>query len=305
VAIGRFAPSPTGDLHVGNLRTALVAWLCARSTGSRFVLRFEDLDRVTSRAEFQRSQANDLAAIGIDWDDEPLVQSDRFDAHHDAIDRLRVTGQTFECFCTRREVADAVHAPNGPDQAGRYPGTCRELTEVQRAQHQKAGRRPALRLHGDDTPRLVHDRFAGDSWHVVDDVVLRRNDGVPAYNLAVVIDDAFQGIEEVGRADDLLSSAAPQIRIAELLGLPPVSYVHIPLVMNGDGNRLAKRDGAVTLADLASLGHEPPAVLRVLITSLGLDPSGAHAASDLLGSFSVEAIPSGPWVWDPSTLHDN
>ena len=123
---GRFAPSPTGDLHVGNLRTALIAWLCARSSNSRFVLRFEDLDRVTSRDEFRDRQARDLAAIGIDWDEAPLVQSDRFDAHHQAITTLVRSGHTFECFCTRREIAESAQAPNGLDPTARpYPGMCR------------------------------------------------------------------------------------------------------------------------------------------------------------------------------------
>jgi glutamyl-tRNA synthetase len=284
---GRFAPSPTGDLHVGNLRTALIAWLCARSTNSRFVLRFEDLDRVTSRPEFHESQARDLAGIGIDWDGEPLVQSTRFDAHHDAIAMLERGGHTFECFCTRREMAEAAQAPNGLDASTRvYPGTCRELTNHQRAEHLAAGRRPALRLRGGQVTRIVNDRFLGASVHFVDDVVLRRNDGVPAYNLAVVVDDAYQGVEEVVRADDLLPSTVGQMRIAELLGLPAVSYVHIPLATNQRGERLAKRDGAVTLTDLAERGVSAADVRTVLESSL----LPANAEGFLLGD-----VPRAPW----------
>ncbi len=287
---GRFAPSPTGDLHVGNLRTALIAWLNARSTGSRFVLRFEDLDRVTSRPEFRDLQARDLAAIGIDWDGAPLVQSDRFDAHHEAIATLVRGGHTFECFCTRREIAEAAQAPNGIDATSRlYPGTCRTLTSRQRAEYLDGGRSPALRLIGSGEVRTVNDRLGGPSPHLVDDVVLRRNDGVPAYNLAVVVDDAFQGVEEVVRADDLLASTAPQMVIAELLGLHPCSYVHVPLVVNDQGVRLAKRDGAVTLAQLKLAGTSADAVQSLLNQSLG--PASAS------GTFDITAIPRGPWTF--------
>jgi glutamyl-tRNA synthetase len=296
VPAGRFAPSPTGDLHVGNLRTALIAWLCARSTNSRFVLRFEDLDRVTSRPEFRENQARDLAAIGIDWDGEPLVQSTRFDAHHDAISMLVHKGHTFECFCTRREIAEAAQAPNGLDASARtYPGTCRSLTRHQRAEHLAAGRRPALRLRGDQAARTVHDRLLGTSTHFVDDVVLRRNDGVPAYNLAVVVDDAYQGVEEVVRADDLLPSTVDQMRIAELLGLPSVSYVHVPLVTNGSGERLAKRDGAVALSELAEQGHWPAAVRIMLLQSIGHRPD--DEPSD---SFVLSSIPKTSWAFPAS-----
>ncbi len=295
MANGRFAPSPTGELHVGNLRTALVAWLCARSTGGRFVLRFEDLDRVTSRPEHQLAQLEDLLAIGLDFDGEPLVQSTRFDAHHEAIDALTTAGHTYECFCTRREIADAVRAPNGPATSPGYPGTCRRLTDRQRAEHHSAGRPPALRLRGHGTT-VVHDRFRGRVELPVDDVVIRRNDGVPAYNLAVVVDDAYQEVEEVVRADDLLNSSAPQARIAELLGIAPVSYVHVPLVVATSGERLAKRDGAVTLADLQAVGVSAAQVRRALDRSIGM----AEGAGTV--RFSLASVPRNPWVFDPSEL---
>lgn len=296
MAVGRFAPSPTGALHLGNLRTALVAWLCARSAGSGFLLRFEDLDRVTSSDAHRASQAADLHALGIDWDGEPLVQSTRFDAHHEALAALAAGGHTYECFCTRREIAEASQAPNGP--AGpRYPGTCRSLSDRQRAEHLAAGRRPALRLRGHDQMLLVNDRFVGPSEHFVDDVVLRRNDGVPAYNLAVVVDDAMQGVEEVVRADDLLPSAAPQMAIASLLDIDCVSYVHVPLALGPSGKRLAKRDGAVTLADLAAVGRGPVDVLRQLAASLGFgDADRVTTAADLVDSFDLSRIPHEPWT---------
>ncbi len=295
MANGRFAPSPTGDLHVGNLRTALIAWLCARSTGGHFVLRFEDLDRVTSRPEHQIGQLRDLLVLGLDFDGEPLVQSTRFDAHHEAIDALATAGHTYECFCTRREIAEAVRAPNGPMESPGYPGTCRTLTDHQRADHHAAGRRPALRLRGHGTT-IVNDLFRGRVELPVDDVVIRRNDGVPAYNLAVVVDDAYQNVEEVVRADDLLSSAAPQARIAELLGISPVSYVHIPLVVSPSGERLSKRDGAVTLADLRAVGVTPAQVRKMLNRSIGMNERAGSEHFDLV------AIPPGPWVFTAAEL---
>ena len=300
VAAGRFAPSPTGELHLGNLRTALVAWLCARSTGSRFVLRFEDLDRVTSRPEFVVSQTEDLRALGLDWDDEPLVQSTRFDAHHEAIDRLIANGHTYECFCTRREIAEATQAPNGPSTVGPYPGRCRLLTEYQRADYRAAGRVPAVRLRSPCATASVFDRLQGPSIFPVDDVVLRRNDGVPAYNLAVVVDDAFQRVEEVVRADDLLPSAAPQQIIARLLDLPPILYVHVPLAVNAAGQRLAKRDGAVTIRQLAAQGISGAQALAMLARSLDLcAPRETPTLDQLLQRVSVDALPRQPWVAVP------
>ena len=295
MANGRFAPSPTGELHIGNLRTALVAWLSARSTGGRFVLRFEDLDRVTSRPEHQFTQLEELLAIGLDFDGEPLVQSTRFGAHHEAIDALTTAGHTYECFCTRREIADAVRAPNGPVTSPGYPGTCRRLTDRQRAEHHSAGRRPALRLRGQGTT-VVNDRFRGRVELPVEDVVIRRNDGVPAYNLAVVVDDAHQDVEEVVRADDLLNSSAPQVRIAELLGIAPVSYVHVPLVVATSGERMAKRDGAVTLADLRAVGVSAAEVRRLLDRSVAITPMAGPE------HFDLAAVPREPWVFDPAEL---
>lgn len=295
MANGRFAPSPTGILHVGNLRTALVAWLCARSTGSRFVLRFEDLDRVTSRPEHQLAQFEDLRAIGLDFDGQPLIQSSRFEAHHEAITTLIDGGHTFECFCTRREIAEAVRAPNGPSEVSNYPGTCRFLSNRQRAEHLAAGRRPAIRLQGGGTTS-ISDRIHGLVELPVDDAVIRRNDGVPAYNLAVVVDDAYQHVGEVVRADDLLSSSAPQARIAGLLDISPVSYVHVPLVVGSAGQRLAKRDGAVTLAELARFGTTPAQVRRALDRSIGMAEERGPE------HFDLTALPREPWMFNLTEL---
>lgn len=302
---GRFAPSPTGDLHLGNLRTALLAWLFARSTGRRFLIRIEDLDRV--RAGSADRQIADLAAIGLTWDGEILYQSQRTRFFNSAIEQLSSQGLTYECYCTRREIAEAASAPQAPQGPhaipGAYPGTCRDLTDGERAERRQSGRPPALRLRTRVTSYLVHDELAGDYCGPIDDLVLRRNDGVVAYNLAVVVDDAAQGVDQVVRGDDLLPSAPRQAYLANLLGLPQPRYAHVPLVLGPSGERLAKRDGAVTLADLAPHGMTPPVVLGLLATSLDLAQPGEPVDPDiLLARFDPALLPRQPWTLDPADL---
>jgi glutamyl-tRNA synthetase len=291
---GRFAPSPSGDLHLGNLRTALLAWSFARTTDRAFLMRVEDLDRVRPGAE--ERQLADLAAIGLDWDGEVVHQSGRLPGYAAALDTLVAAGRTYECFCTRREIQEAATAPHGPD--GHYPGTCRDLTDAQRQAKRDAGRPPAIRLRADVTGFTVDDLLHGRYTGLVDDVVLRRGDGVPAYNLAVVVDDAAQGVDQVVRGDDLLGSAPRQAYLASLLGLPVPVYAHVPLALNSAGARLAKRDGAVTLADQADLGRDPDTVRGILAASLGLAaPGEAPSTAELLHRFDPASLPRGPWVF--------
>ena len=301
---GRFAPSPTGDLHVGNLRTALVAWLLARVGGGRFVLRVEDLDRATSSLDHERSQLADLAALGLDWDNDehgPVWrQSDRFPAYDEAIDRLGRLGLTYECYCTRREIRTAVRAPHAADLEAGYPGTCRDLTERERAERRRT-RPPALRFRSDHVTIVVDDTIAGRRPSPVDDVVLRRNDGVPAYNLAVVVDDAAQGVDQVVRGDDLLAVTGSQIALQRALDLPTPRYGHVPLVLGPAGERLAKRDGAVTLAGLGDLGVTAADVLRALATTLGLPPPEPADAAALLAGVGPDWRPP-PTPVDHATL---
>jgi glutamyl-tRNA synthetase len=300
---GRFAPSPTGDLHLGNLRTALVAWLSARARGRDFIVRMEDLDRVTSSPQHEASQLGALAELGIDWDGDVIRQSERFAIYDDAIDTLAAAGRTYECFCTRREIRDAISAPqNERDDAGliadgAYPGTCRALTAQQTAALRAEGRRPATRLRAEGVSVTVFDDLHGTVEGIVDDVVLRRNDGVPAYNLAVVIDDAAQGVVEVVRGDDLLSSTPRQVLLQQLLGLPTPSYMHVPLVLGSDHVRLAKRHGAITLGQLAALGIDASATLGMIAASLGLASGGEPVtAQQLIARFDPAALPREPWV---------
>jgi len=293
---GRFAPSPTGALHLGNLRTALVSWLHARSVGGEWLVRMEDLDLVTASVAHEIDQLASLAALGMHPDGPVVRQSERFPLYRDAIEQLRQSDRVYECFCSRREIREAAQAPHGDLPDGAYPGTCRTLTSTQREAHLAAGRRPALRLRTEGERFEVHDLIAGRFEGGVDDVVLQRNDGVPAYNLAVVVDDAAQGITHVVRGDDLLSSTPRQLLLQQLLALPHPQYAHVPLVLAPDGTRLAKRHGAVTLADLAGRGITAAQVLARLGAGLGLcGPDDVVTLPDLLARFDLATVPRAPW----------
>lgn len=303
MAVGRFAPSPTGRLHLGNLRTALLAWLFARQAGSAFLLRVEDLDDRVADPRHEAGQLADLRAIGIDWDGEVVRQSERRDRYREAIDRLTAAGLTYECTCTRREIREAASAAHGESPDGAYPGTCRRLTIAERARRAADGRPAALRLHAQAATETFVDRVHGPYEGTIDDVVLRRNDGVPAYNLAVVVDDADQGVEEVVRGDDLLSSTPRQLHIADLLGLPRPAHAHVPLVLGPDGERMAKRHGAVTLDDRRALGETPALVLSRLAASLGLaEPGELRTPGELVERFDPATLPLDPWIVDPGQL---
>ncbi len=287
---GRFAPSPTGTLHVGNLRTALLAWLFARTAGAPFLVRMEDLDQGRVVAGSAEQQLADLRALGLDWDGEVVYQSNRHDAYEAAIERLLAGDRLYECFCTRAEIRAAASAPHGPLPEGAYPGTCLRLTESERRRKRAGGRPPALRVRAGAARVAFTDRLHGPQEGAVDDFVVRRNDGAPAYNLAVIVDDAWQGIGEVVRGDDLLESTPRQLFLAEALGLPAPGYAHVPLVLGPDGSRLAKRHGAVTLGEL-----EPGAVLRWMAATLGIE--GAASAAEMRERFDPGALPRAPTRW--------
>lgn len=266
---GRFAPSPSGDLHLGNLRTAVIAELWARVTGRGFVLRVDDIDRGRSSEEAAQRQIGDLEAVGVHFDGEVVHESDCIDDYAAALAELSGRGLVYECYCSRRDIREASRAPHtAPD---RYPGTCRDLTDAERERRRRdlaaAGRVPALRLRSRVARWTAREVFAVDTGDgspgytgEVDDFILRRGGLVTvhenpaesgyAYNLAVVVDDARSGVDQVVRGDDLLASASRQAYLAHLLGLPEVEYVHVPLVLGPTGKRLAKRDGAVTLRQL-------------------------------------------------------
>ena len=295
---GRFAPSPTGPLHVGNMRTALLAWLFARSAGARFLVRVEDLDRSRVRPGVEEAQLADLRAIGLDWDSPVVRQSERIGLYEEAVARLDAGGLLYPCYCTRKEIRAAVSAPHGITAADRYPGTCRELTKAERAEREATGRPPALRVRAEGVRISFEDRVWGHQEGETDDFVVRRNDGAPSYQLAVVVDDAEQGIGEVVRGADLADSTPRQILLSRLLGLPVPRYAHVPLVLGPDGTRLAKRHGAVTLQDRD--GQGPDEVLAWMACSLGLAERGERpAVEDLLARFDPEKLPREPAFWGP------
>jgi len=299
---GRFAPSPTGPLHVGNLRTALLAWLFARSAAARFLVRVEDLDRSRVRTGIEEAQLADLRAIGLDWDGPVVRQSERMELYEEAVERLDAGGLLYPCYCTRKEIRAAVSAPHGIPAADRYPGTCRDLTKTERAEREADGRPPALRVRAEGVRLAFEDRLLGHQEGETDDFVVRRNDGTPAYQLAVVVDDADQGIEEVVRGADLADSTPRQVLLYRLLGLPAPRYAHVPLVLGPDGQRLAKRHGAVTLGDRAAQGKGLEEVLAWMARSLGLaEPGEKPSMHDLLVRFDPDRIPRGPTVWESGT----
>ena len=285
---GRFAPSPSADLHIGNLRTAVLAWLFARAGGRRFLIRIEDLDE-RARDEVAQRQLDDLAAIGLTWDEQPQWQSGHRERYDAVIDELIGRDLVYDCYCSRKDILEAPRAPHAPE--GAYPGTCRGLTAAQRAAKRAAGRLPASRLRAEATEYTVNDLLHGAYTGVVDDFVLRRGDGVAAYNLAVVVDDEGSGVDQVVRGDDLLSSTPRQAYLGGILGYRALEYAHVPLALNAEGKRLAKRDGAVTLAELG--------VRRAwaLITeSLG---SPAEDMTALLARFDSASLPREPWIYRP------
>ena len=296
-ATGRYAPSPTGTLHLGNLRTALLAWLFARSQGARFLLRIDDLDRGRVRPGIAEQQLADLAALGLDWDGPVVRQSERAEAYGVAIARLEADGALYACFCTRAEIRQAASAPHGALPDGSYPGTCRELTRAERAAREAAGRPPALRLRAGAATVAFTDRLLGPYEGAVDDLVVRRNDGIAAYNLAVVVDDTAAGVGEVVRGADLVETTPRQLHVAARLGVPAPAYAHVPLMLGADGARLAKRHGAVTLADRRAAGESPAEVRSALARSVGLAAAGETPALDeLLRRFDPSTLPTEPTV---------
>jgi glutamyl-tRNA synthetase len=237
--------------------------------------------------------------IGLDWDGPVVRQSERMELYEEAIARLDADALLYPCYCTRAEIRAAASAPHGISASDRYPGTCRGLTAAQRAEREAAGRPPALRVRSEDVRVGFEDRLLGRFGEIVDDFVVRRNDGTPAYQLAVVVDDAAQGIDEVVRGADLVDSTPRQILLARLLALPEPTYAHVPLVLGPDGQRLAKRHGAVALPER----DEGPDELRSwMARTLGLAEAGEMpSVEDLLDHFDPKNLPQEPTIWSPSS----
>jgi glutamyl-tRNA synthetase len=279
---GRFAPSPTGPLHLGNARTALLAWLAARARGASFVMRVEDLDGPRVRPGLEARMLAELRWLGLDWDEGPDLggphapyrQSERLERYQAALDRLRRADAVYPCFCSRAEIAAASQAPHGPsDEGPRYPGTCRALSPAEVAAR-SLRRAPAWRLRVAPGEIAFQDGVHG--WRACDvsaevgDFVVARADGIPAYQLAVVVDDAAQGVTHVVRGEDLADNTPRQILLQRWLGLPTPQYLHTPLGLGANGEKLSKQNGTQAL----DLG-DPVAALRGAATALELPVTGS------------------------------
>lgn len=285
--VGRFAPSPSGVLHLGNLRTALASWLSVRSSGGRWILRMEDVDRARCRRGLGERQLRDLEALGLGWDGPVLWQSDRGSAYTGALERLDREGRLYRCACSRKDLATMGSAPHASEGLRPYPGTCRERGWTEAA---------ALRCRLPEGTVAWEDRVLGpqmdDPARLTGDPILHRRDGCFAYHLAVVVDDGTQGITEVVRGGDLRDVTATHLRLQEALGLPRPTYAHLALVSGPGGQRLGKRAGALGLAELAQRGVEAGAVLGWLGYSLGcLDRPEPCRAEDLVAGFHWETLP--------------
>ncbi|HZI13452.1 MAG TPA: tRNA glutamyl-Q(34) synthetase GluQRS [Myxococcus sp.] len=297
---GRFAPSPTGRMHLGNIRSALLGWLQARAAGGRFLLRIEDLDRARCKPQHVDDLLRDLEWLGLTWDETPLFQSQRDGVYREALEKLEREGLVYPCFCTRGEIARAASAPHGLSEEGpRYPGTCAHLTAAQAAERART-RAPAYRFRVRPGEVRFLDgllgSYAQDVEAVVGDFVVRRNDGVASYQLAVVVDDAASGITHVLRGDDLLTSTPRQLQLYAALGLAAPAFLHVPLVLGEDGKRLAKRDGAFALAELRERGLATERVLGLLAHWSGLGDGSPVGLAELVKRFQIEALPRAPVV---------
>ena len=298
---GRYAPSPTGFLHLGNARTALVAWLRSRSQGGAFVLRVEDLDGPRTVKGAVTGNLEELRWLGLDWDEGPdiggphvpYIQSERGALYEEALETLRQKDLIFECYLSRKDLRNLASAPHGQ---GFVYGQ-QERTENRRCLIEKkaSGKTPSLRFKVEPEHIHFHDLFAGqqtvDIAQQVGDFVVRRADGLWAYQLAVVVDDIAMNINEVVRGDDLLNSTGAQLLLYKALGATPPQYVHVPLLLDTDGERMAKRKGSLTLNALREAGVSPARVTGLLAYTLGLLFELEEVTpADLLGTFSLDTI---------------
>jgi glutamyl-tRNA synthetase len=296
--IGRLAPSPTGLLHLGHARTFLLAWWHARSTHSRLLVRIEDLDGPRVRPEFNAAALRDMEWLGLDWDGAPLLQSDGLPALDTAVTRLLREGYAYACVCTRSDLRLAQSAPQQGVSEPRYPGTCRGRFASLEEARAASGREPGVRLAVPPGKVTVHDAIAGDySADVaaeVGDFLIARRGGQPAYQLAVVVDDAAQGVTDVVRGDDLLPSTVRQWHVRRALNLASPEHYHVPLVVDEQGRRLAKRADDLSLAELRSGGSDPRALVSWAARSAGLDVPARVTAAEALPLFDFGKLPRQP-----------
>lgn len=304
--VGRLAPSPTGLLHLGHARTFLLAWWSIRSRGGRIVMRMEDLDGPRVRSGMVERALRDLEWLGLDWDGPVELQSAGMEALVAAVDELGRRGLTYACVCSRADVRAAQSAPQRGDAELRYPGTCRaRFASLERAELE-SGRDAALRFRVPEGAVELRDAFAPpasfDVAREVGDFPVARRDKTPAYQLAVVVDDARQGVTEVLRGDDLLPSSARQWHLQRALALPHPTWVHVPLVEDAEGRRLAKRADDLGLQTLREGGTDPRAIVAWAARSAGMDVPERVSAAEAARAFSLERLPRAPLRLGPAEL---
>jgi glutamyl-tRNA synthetase len=305
---GRLAPSPTGAQHVGNARTYLAAWLSARSRGGTVRLRIEDIDSPRIKPGAAAEAAEDLRWLGLDWDGEVVVQTSRVQLYEAALEELKRRELVYPCTCTRSDIAAAASAPHADHEGPTYPGTCAYRSAGDAKKLAAEGTAFAWRFRVTDSPPFV-DLFAGeqkiDLHSLGGDFVVWKSAGTPAYQLAVVVDDADMHITEVVRGDDLIPSTPRQLVLYHALGLEPPAFAHIPLVVGEDGRRLAKRHGDTRLAALRDASVRPEALVGLLAWSCGwIEKPVTVSARELVPLFKLSAIPPQPFVLTAKLLRE-
>ncbi len=311
---GRFAPSPTGEMHLGNAWTALLSWLYIKSQGGEMVLRVEDLDPDRSRCEYTALLLDDMKWLGLDWDEgpacggpyDPYCQRGRSELYDRALQRLREGGHLYHCYCTRAELHTVTVAPHTGEREFVYSGICRTLSKEAQEIRSRT-RRPALRLAVPEQTIRFRDGLQGEMAQSLrtacGDFVVRRADGVHAYQLAVVVDDGLMNISHVIRGADLLASTPRQLLLYELLQLEPPAFFHVPLLYGNDGHRLSKRHGSFSLVSMRKRGLTPEEIIGYLAWKAGqIERWEPVRPQELLRQFRIAAIPSGPIVVDDAVL---
>lgn len=306
---GRYAPSPTGYLHLGNVRTAVFAYLKARASGSAFVLRIEDLDSARSRPEYIAANIAELHYLGLDWEEgpdvsgpcRPYVQSERGTYYEAALKQLQNSGKLFECYLSRKDLRELASAPHGQMQV--YGQAERDLNEALKAQRQPGRKSPSLRFRVDNQELRFLDGFFAEQHFQVSDFIVRRADAEWAYQLAVVVDDALMQIQEVVRGEDLLESTAVQLLLYKALGYKPPAFFHLPLLKDETGERMSKRKGSLTITSLKQQGISAERIVGFLAHSLGiLETLEPITLAELAPYFDAAKLPKEAFVLDARHL---
>jgi glutamyl-tRNA synthetase len=304
--IGRLAPSPTGLLHLGHARTFLLAYWQIRAQGGTLLLRMEDLDGPRAEARFAEAALRDLEWLGLDWDGPVWLQSDGLPRLNAAVNALIESGQAYPCVCSRGDIRSAQSAPHAATLEPRYPGTCRGRFASFAEAEAQTGRSAGARLLVPEGSVRIDDGVNGEStWDIARDVgdfLIAKRDKAPAYQLAVAVDDAAQGVTHVLRGDDLRSSTARQWHVQSALGLPHPAWFHVPLVTDESGRRLAKREADLGLAELRAGGTDPRAIVAWAAQSAGIDVPDRVAARDVTAAFDLARLPRSPVHLDPATI---